>query len=253
MDINKNLINLLISVAIALAVWLGLIYLGDMVRNYPALRRIVVLLGGTSGGYIQFLCYIAFSYAVVSLVGMQKDFKREFDGFDLNLLPNQDQLVLTPEEVAQVKLSVIDMEKRGFVYKVSDFIKKACTQYRNDESVSETMQVLDVQIENDKEVMEGSLSMIRYLMSAIMSLGFIGTLIGLSEAIGNAHLAKTEEGMSILTSFLNLAFDTTLVALGLGLILNFFYHRFIGDIDRFYAQSKSYIVDNLISRIYVPR
>jgi biopolymer transport protein ExbB/TolQ len=93
--------------------------------------------------------------------------------------------------------------------------------------------------------------MVRYLIGSIMSLGFIGTLIGLSKAIGNAHLAKTDEGMPLLTSFLNVAFDTTMVALILGLILNYFYHRFIEDIDKFYAKSKTYIVDNLISRIYV--
>jgi len=75
-----------------------------------------------------------------------------------------------------VKLAIIDMEKRGFNYKVADFIKKACTQYRNDQSVSETLQVLDVQIENNKEELEGNLSMVRYLIGAIMSLGFIGTL-----------------------------------------------------------------------------
>ena len=42
-----------------------------------------------------------------------------------------------------------------------------------------------------------------------------------------------------------------MVALVLGLILNYFYHDLIANIDKFYAKSKSYIVDNLISRIYV--
>src|SRR5690625_5701439 len=71
--------------------------------------------------------------------------------------------------------------------------------------------------------------MVRYLIAAIMSLGFIGTLSGLTSAIGNADLARTEEGMSILTSYLNVAFDTTLVALVLGLILNYLYYNYLGD------------------------
>src|SRR5690625_6472995 len=92
--------------------------------------------------------------------------------------------------------------------------------------------------------------MVRYLIAAIMSLGFIGTLSGLTSAIGNADLARTEEGMSILTSYLNVAIDTTLVALVLGLILNYLYYNYLGILDNFYARSKRYIVDNLISRIY---
>jgi chemotaxis protein MotA len=46
------------------------------------------------------------------------------------------------------------------------------------------------------------------------------------------------------------SFDTTLVALLLGLILNYFYQRYLERIDVFFAQSKSYIMDNLVSRIY---
>ena len=252
MQTNNKLIVMGISVALGLITWLLLIFLASISDILPLMQRFFELMGGTSSGYIQFFCYIAFFYGLIEMRKMHSVVKREFEGFDLNLLPNEDQLVLDPSEVAEVKLAIIDMEKRGFKYKVADFIKKACTQYRNDQSVSETLQVLDVQIENNKEELEGNLSMVRYLIGAIMSLGFIGTLLGLSNAIGNAHLAKTDEGMPILTAFLNVAFDTTLVALILGLILNFFYHSFIEDIDKFYAKSKTYIVDNLISRIYVP-
>ena len=67
-----------------------------------------------------------------------------------------------------------------------------------------------------------------------------------------AHLAKTAEGMPEITRNLNIAFDTTLVALLIGLVLNFFYRRYLEYIDTFYARTKTYIIDNLISRIYVP-
>ena len=35
-----------------------------------------------------------------------------------------------------------------------------------------------------------------------------------------------------------------------GLVLNFFYHRYLENLDTFYSRTKSYIIDNLISRIY---
>ena len=97
---------------------------------------------------------------------------------------------------------------------------------------------------------EGKLETVRYLLGAVISLGFIGTLIGLSSSIGMAHLAKTVEGMPEITRNLNVAFDTTLVALLTGLVLNFFYHRYLENLDTFYSRTKAYIIDNLISRIY---
>lgn len=239
-----------ISVIGAILLWIALIFLANIFDNVPSLHRIFVLFGGSSDGFIQFLCYICFIYAMLDLKQMRSYLKKQNKGFALKLLPEEDQLILTPEEVADIKLSIIEIEKRGVLYLVSDFIKKACTQYRNDQSIPETLQVLDVQINNTKDEMEGGLNTIRYLINAIMSLGFIGTLIGLTSAIGNSHLAKTEEGMPILTSLLNIAFDTTLVALVLSLILNYVYHNYLEMMDGFIAKSRRYIIDNLVSRIY---
>lgn len=246
----NRLLNIAISVASALIIWFLLTILVNATGSIPSLQRLFIMFGGTEDGYIQIICYFAFIYALLELYQMRKYLKNQYDGFQLKLLPEEDQLILTPDQVAEIKLSVLEIEKRGLFYLVSDFIKKACTQYRNDQSISETLQVLDVQIENTKGEMEGNLSMVRYLIAAIMSLGFIGTLIGLTSAIGNADLARTEEGMTILTSYLNVAFDTTLVALVLGLVLNYLYYNYLGIMDNFYARSKRYIVDNLISRIY---
>lgn len=239
-----------ISIVGAVILWITLILTANLFENIHSLRRILILFGGSSDGYIQALCYVCFIYAMLELRHMKSFLKKQYQGFGLKLLPEEDQLILTPDEVADIKLSIIEIEKRGVLYLVSDFIKKACTQYRNDQSIPETLQVLDVQINNTKDEMEGGLNTIRYLLNAIMSLGFIGTLIGLTSAIGNAHLAKTEEGMPILTSLLNIAFDTTLVALVLSLILNYSYHNYLELMDRFYAKSRRYIIDNLVSRIY---
>ncbi len=249
---NNRFYTILLSLGLATITWVLLIFLNDISSIIPAAQRIFTMFGGTWTGYIQFGCYFAFYYGILELQSKNRKIKDEYEGFALNILPDEDQLVLSPDEVSDIKLSVLDLQKRGFNFLITDFIKKACTQYRNDNSISETLQVLDVQIENNKEETESSLSMIRYMINAIMSLGFIGTLIGLTTAIGSAHLAKTEEGMPILTGYLNSAFDTTLVALILGLILNYFYHTYVESLDAFYAKTKGYIVDNLISRIYKP-
>ena len=208
------------------------------------------MLGGSSLGYVQIICYAIAIFALLQLRDLHVHIKNQFKGFDLKLLPEEDQLILTPEEVADIKLSVIEIEKRGIFFLLTQFIKNTCTQYRNNQSIPETMQVLESQIGNSKEELDGKLNLVRYLISSVMSVGFIGTIIGLASAIGNAHLAGTNHGLSILTSYLSVAFDTTLVALLMGLLLNYFYHQYLERMDVFFAQSKSYVMDNLVSRIY---
>ena len=248
---NKSF-QLIISLVAGLGLWIVLIILGSMFDAVPWLGRIIEALGGSTNGYIQGAIYVLFFYSLLELRARRMSIKSEFGGFDLHILPERDQLVLSPEEVADIKLGIIKLEKQGKRFLLSDFIKKACTQYRNDKSVSETLQVFSAQVENSKNEVEGKLEIVRYLLSAIVSLGFIGTLIGLSTSIGMAHLAKTAEGMPEITRNLNVAFDTTLVALLAGLILNFLFHRYLEYIDTYYSRTKSYVIDNLISRIYVP-
>ncbi len=250
--LNTKRFQIIFSIIAALGVWLLLIFMRSMCVDGSGPQRVLELLGGTSSGYIQMLIYAVFCYSLFELIDKRKNLTKQFKAFRYGLLPEQDQLVLTPEEVAQIKLNAISLEKSGQTTMVGDFIKKACTQYRNEQNVGETLQVFNTQVNNSKEEMEGGLEIIRYLLGAIISLGFIGTLMGLSTSIGMAHLAKTVEGMPEITRSLNLAFDTTLVALLAGLILNFFYHRYLKEMDTFYSRSKSYIINNLISRIYQP-
>ena len=249
---NTKRLQIIFSMASATGIWLLLVFIGSMAPAGSGLERMVELFGGTTSGYIQVSIYAVFFYSIFELLSKRKFLQQQFNAFKYGLLPEQDQLVLTPDEVAQIKLKTINLEKGGQFSMVGDFIKKACTQYRNEQNVGETLQVFNTQVNNSKEELESDLEIVRYLLGAIISLGFIGTLLGLSSSIGMAHLAKTVEGMPEVTRSLNLAFDTTLVALLTGLILNFLYHRYLKEMDTFYSRSKSYVINNLISRIYQP-
>ena len=241
------------SLLLALGAWFGLIGLGFVLPEGGSMARIAQLLGGTWDGYIQASIYGVAAYSAILLRQRQLSLKHETNAFYQGLLPEQDQLVLTPDEVAAIKLETIRREQTGQHSVVGELIKKACTQFRNANDVGETLQVFQAQVATRKEATEGELEVVRYLTGAIVSLGFIGTLLGLSSSIGLSHLAKTDAGMSAVTASLNLAFDTTLVALVVGLLLNFMYHRYLRDVDTFYSRTRSYVIDNLISRIYRPQ
>jgi biopolymer transport protein ExbB/TolQ len=252
MATSKRLFHLAISTVSAIVIWFLLILSASM-SSSPEFKRFFEAFGGSFGGYIHAVIYAAFIFGLLEVLDYHRYIKKQNEGFNLNLLPVKDQLILSPEEVAKIKLNIIDLEKHGLNSLLTDFVKRACTQYRNNQSIGETLQVLNAQIDNSKTELEGRLEIARFLISAIASLGFIGTILHLAAAIGLFHLAKTEEGMPLITQSLNVSFDTTFIALFLGLILSYFYHRYLENLDTFYSRMRSYIIDNLISRIYRPQ
>lgn len=248
MEISTRLWHFIISFSAALVFWLMLMFIADSLPEI-GIKRVLVIFGGTSNGYIQMLTIAAFLFGMFDLGAKSRMITREREGFYLNLLPVDDHAQLSPKEVAEIRSSVAQIEQRGFRYLIADFIKKACNQYRNDESIGETLHVIGAQINNSKAEAESRLEVTRYVISAISALGFIGTVMGLAESIGLAHLAADPEKIKLITGNLYVAFDTTLVALLLSLVLTYRYHAYLERLDSFYSQSEAYIIDNLVSRI----
>ncbi|HYV34282.1 MAG TPA: MotA/TolQ/ExbB proton channel family protein, partial [Gemmataceae bacterium] len=69
--------------------------------------------------------------------------------------------------------------------------------------------------DNDNLVLDNSYSLIRFITWAIPILGFLGTVLGITTAIGNVTNEIAEGSISSVTGGLSLAFDTTAVGLAL--------------------------------------
>jgi biopolymer transport protein ExbB/TolQ len=92
----------------------------------------------------------------------------------------------------------------GSIQAVSDTIKESC------------------EVESDR--LDSELSMVRYIAWAIPSVGFIGTVRGIGEALGQAYKA-VEGDISGVTVSLGVAFNSTFVALVLSIIIMFCLHQ----------------------------
>jgi biopolymer transport protein ExbB/TolQ len=92
----------------------------------------------------------------------------------------------------------------GSIQAVSDTIKENC------------------EIESDR--LDSEMSMVRYIAWAIPSIGFIGTVRGIGDALGQAYKA-VEGDISGVTVSLGVAFNSTFVALVLSIILMFCLHQ----------------------------
>ena len=244
----KNLRNLTLSSGIALLITgLCMLMLSLISKeNSPGLYRFLLLLGGDviNGGYVQSVTYLAFFWAWFEVQEKLKVIARERKAFKMNFIPTNDKHVFMPQDINNLKFKLIEFEKKE-KYILSDLLKKACTKFRTSGSLSELIDIVSIQIEVSQEKSEGDQSVIRYLTWVIPSVGFVGTVIGISQALIVANTGDMEK----ITMLLGVAFDTTLVALVLSIIIMWFVHRLQEETDRFHSDLKEFVIDNLINKI----
>lgn len=239
---NPRTLNLVLSLFFAFIFWQAM----SLLYSYLPIAAFRVF-GGEGVSLLKFLAYAAFLFGVLELREKRHAIQREEAGFQFGLLPTQDQMVLTAADVQNIKLEVIALEKKGQLYFVPTMIKKTATQFRNDNNISDTMQAFEAQLSLSKEQQEGDLELVRYIIQSIPMLGFVGTIIELTASL--RYIAQNN-GLNLTRDAMSSAFDATLVALALTILLTYFYHAHIGQMDVFFSRVKGYIMDNLIARIY---
>lgn len=106
-------------------------------------------------------------------------------------------------------------------------IRKALELFEIRQSASDVREMMASQSEIDSARIGGSYTLPRAFLWAIPLLGFIGTVVGLSQAIGGMNFANIEDvgkivsSINNVTSGLGTAFDATLLGLVLAMTLNF--------------------------------
>jgi biopolymer transport protein ExbB/TolQ len=76
--------------------------------------------------------------------------------------------------------------------------------------------------DDDANAMEGSHGLVRFITWAIPILGFLGTVLGITEAIAHVTPEQLAKSISGVTDGLAIAFDTTAIALGFSMCIMFF-------------------------------
>jgi len=215
-------------------------------------HRIYRLLGGQwPYGIIQFITFLSYFWAMIILGSKLRVIIWEKNALLLDLLPQDENRVLLPDQINELRHTLSERME----WKDSIFIKtlsRACTKFRANKSIQETMDVIKIQTEMDLNFLESSFGIIKYLAWSIPSIGFIGTVIGISGALAKADEAAAGD-ISAVTIILGTAFDTTLISLILSILLMFQVHRVQQKEELLIFKIQNHIIENFINKIYIPR
>jgi biopolymer transport protein ExbB/TolQ len=118
---------------------------------------------------------------------------------------------------------------------------------RNVQDVSEAARNV---FQGEADRLDSEMSMVRYIAWAIPAIGFIGTVRGIGDALSEAHKAVTGD-ISGVTEGLGVAFNSTLIALLLSLLLMFLLHNLQLIQERLVLDAETYLDDKLLSRLQV--
>jgi chemotaxis protein MotA len=170
--------------------------------------------------------------------------------FKYKLLPEDENTILDQYDMSQIIMNIKshDIQNGGLGYHIS----KIVSQFQTNFSIEQTHEVLTSQIKLREEQIYNDYSMIRYSIWLIQSLGFIGTVMGISDTlayIGSVN-GQSEYFLSELASRLSFAFDTTFTGILIAIIIIFFEYITIKLEEQQLIKIHEYCLNNFINRLY---
>lgn len=138
-------------------------------------------------------------------------------------------------------------------------IRKALEFFYVRQNNPEVAQMISSQSEVDAAKANSSYAMIKVFLWAIPIMGFIGTVLGIGAAIGGfgavfesgegGDMSEIKEPLLTVLGSMGVAFDTTLLALVLSIILSFPASSLQGSEDDLVTDVDEYCIDHLLKRL----
>jgi biopolymer transport protein ExbB/TolQ len=178
-------------------------------------------------GPTQHAVVVLFFWSLTILLLKRDKLRLQRRALDMRLLPDEPGFVISTSTVEQVLRRLHDVADDPRHFMVLNRVEVALSNLRNLGRVGDVEEMLRAQASQDESQMETSYALVQGFVWAIPVLGFIGTVLGLSQAIGSftSVLAAGQDVSAItgalgkVTSGLATAFDTTLVALVAALVI----------------------------------
>ncbi len=184
--------------------------------------------------------------------------KAQARALSLNVLPEDPNFVLTCATARQIIDKINDQVADPKDFVLLDRILRALMNLKNLGNVSAVAECLKSQAENDDETLHSSYTILKGFLWAIPVLGFIGTVLGLSSAVGGfGQVVKSGvtdphaliDSLGGVTGGLSIAFETTLIALVIALVVQLLMTVVVNREERFLDECSDYCHRNIISKI----
>jgi len=198
--------------------------------------------------YEQESCFVLMLWALSILVYKGRAVYAQQKLLELDLLKLPENLPIGPEDTRELAgrlQSLPEAERESLLPRALLTSIERFGATRNVQDVSTAARDI---CDSEGERLESELSIIRYIAWAIPSVGFIGTVRGIGNALGQAHRA-VEGDITGVTASLGVAFNSTFIALVISIVLMFFVHQLQLMQERLVLDSERYVDRWMVRRL----
>jgi len=209
--------------------------------NYVRERRVAVLIKD----FEQESCFILMFWAL-AIMGY-KAFKivGERRLLDVDLVPVAEGMRILPEDTREFARQIQQLPDEQQQMLLPRALLNALRRFNSTQNIQDVSSSTNTICESEAERLESELSMIRYISWAIPSIGFIGTVRGIGEALAQADKA-VQGDIAGVTQSLGVAFNSTFIALLISIVLMFLVYQLQLLQERLVFDTQAYLDDKLI-------
>ncbi|MGL4419642.1 MAG: MotA/TolQ/ExbB proton channel family protein [Gemmataceae bacterium] len=222
----------------------------DFLAKWTPERLAKLLLGPE-----QAACYVCFVWASLVLLVRYREIARQRGAFHQELLPTEEGARILPEDARPLVRKVEQITARRGPSILAHMIRLGLGKYAVSKSAPDVAEVVRNQADIEYGRLTASLGgLVSYLAWAIPAIGFIGTVRGLAGAFGMAGATEADiAGFTRqATDQLKIAFDCTLVALVLSILLMYLLHTVQRGEETLVIDCQEYCQEHLLLRLYEP-
>jgi biopolymer transport protein ExbB/TolQ len=205
---------------------------------------------------VQNIMWLVFSFGCAELFVRYREARAEAAELHAGYLPMDERTILQQPELRQVyartREAMASYPERRRRY-LPRLIHRVITQFQTTQSIDQSASLLNSSLELYLHEVDIRYNMIRYVVWAIPALGFIGTVVGISLALNFASSVDLQDPTLLveLTKRLGVAFNTTLLALVMSIVLVLGQHQIQAYEESALNAAGQHCLDNLINRLYV--
>ncbi|MEX2171731.1 MAG: MotA/TolQ/ExbB proton channel family protein [Pirellulales bacterium] len=213
----------------------------------------------TERGPIPYAIVFLTMWCLAILAIKRQKLKLQRKALQFSVVPDDNDFVLSTATVEQVMNRIYETVDDPRQLVLFNRIVIALANLQNMGRVTDVDEILRSQGDQDASMMETSYSLLRGFIWAIPVLGFIGTVLGLSDAIGGfgsvlgsgAEMNEITGSLKEVTAGLAVAFDTTLEALVAALVLQIVYTFLHKSEEEFLDSCSEYCHRNIVNRLRI--
>lgn len=166
----------------------------------------------------------------------------------LDLVPRNEGTSILPEDTREYSRPVQALPEAQQQYLLPRALLTALHRFRSTRNIQDVSNSVRAICESESERLDSELSMIRYIAWAIPSIGFLGTVRGIGQALSQAHQA-VQGDIAGVTQALGVAFNSTFVALLISIVIMFLMHQLQLAQERLVLDSEDYCDNRLIRHL----